>query len=584
MENLKYTEILQLNKSLAGTIDTKPYRIGILSNVTINSIKEILEYNCRIHQVEPLVEIGNFDNIVQDSTQSSDKDLVIIFYEILSIIDDLGIVFDGISDEAFEALQQKLFTEIDMIVANLHKTPALIFNLFSSASLLQHYTADTKADRLVESLNQYLHKKESNNLTLINTNKIIGQLGIKQAIDFRFYYSSKAPYTVSFLKEYVLAVQPVILRNNGKLKKALIFDCDNTLWKGILGEDGLEGIDFSKDSKQGKFYYSVQQLAAYYSKLGIIIGLCSKNNPEDVEEVLHQKEVALNNESIVIKKVNWQDKATNLRMLAQELNIGTDSLVFVDDSPFEINLIKEQLPEILTLQVPANIADYPAQLQKLVQQYFNLSLNKEDLAKTEMYKQQSERESVKHTFATIDDYLASLEIVLAILENDKSQIPRVAQLTQKTNQFNLTTQRYTEQHIEQFMNNPHDTIFTLSVKDKFGDSGLTGMCIAIRDANENNLAIIDTLLMSCRIIGRNIEYVFFNQVVRSLQEKGFEKIKADFKPTKKNAQVAAFYEQSGMELLHEDEDGTKHYYMLTSAFLPKTFDYIRLEQTAETNN
>jgi FkbH-like protein len=578
MENLKYTEILQLNKSLAGTIETKPYRIGILSNVTINSIKEILEYNCRIHQVEPLVEIGNFDNIVQDSAQSSDKDLVIIFYEVLSIIEGLGIVFDDISDEAFEALQQKLFTEIDMIIANLQNTPALIFNLFSAASFTQNYTIDTKVDQLVQNLNQHLCKKESSNLTLINTDKIIGQLGIKQAIDFRFYYSSKAPYTVSFFKEYVLALQPVILRNNGKLKKALIFDCDNTLWKGILGEDGLEEIDFSKDSKQGKFYYSVQQLAAYYSKLGIVIGLCSKNNPEDVEEVLHQKEMALNNDSIVIKKVNWQDKATNLRILAQELNIGTDSLVFVDDSPFEINLIKEQLPEILTLQVPANISDYPTQLQKLVQGYFNLTLNKEDLAKTEMYKQQSERESVKQTFATIDDYLASLEIVLSISENDKSQIPRIAQLTQKTNQFNLTTQRYTEQHIEQFMNNPQDTVFSLSVKDKFGDSGLTGMCIALRDVNETNTAIVDTLLMSCRIIGRNIEYVFFNQIVRSLREKGFEKIKANFKPTKKNDQVATFYEQLGMKLQREDEDGTKkHYYITISEIQPKVFDYIRLE-------
>jgi FkbH-like protein len=576
MENLKYTEILKLNKSLAGTIDTKPYRIGILSNVTINSFTEILEYNCRIHQIEPSIEIGNFDNIVQDSAVFSGKEMVIVFYELLSIVDGLGIVFESITDAAFEALQQKLISEIDIVLANLKNTPSVIFNLFSSAALPQKFTASGKADILADRLNQYLISQKTPNLSLIDNGKIVTQLGTKQSFDFRFYYSSSAPYTVAFLKAYALAIQPVLLRNNGKLKKALIFDCDNTLWSGIVGEDGINGINYLKDSAKGKFFYAVQQLAAFYSTRGIIIGLCSKNNPEDVEEILRNPAMVLNNDHIVIKKINWQDKATNLRELAHDLNIGLDSIIFVDDSPFEVNLIKQQIPEILTLQVPDNIADYPSLLQTCVQLYFNLELSTEDAAKTAMYKQQSQRESAKSTYSNIEDYLSSLEIALTVSENDTLQIPRLAQLTQKTNQFNLTTKRYTEAQIEAFIQSGRDFIFALHVKDKFGDSGLTGMCIVKTDGDKT--AVIDTLLMSCRIIGRNIEFVFFNYVVRSLQEKGIETIVADFVPTKKNAQVNHFYNNSGMQVQAENEDGSKHYSLSISAFHPKTFNYIGLVQ------
>jgi FkbH-like protein len=211
----------------------------------------------------------------------------------------------------------------------------------------------------------------------------------------------------------------------------------------------------SVSSKIGKFYHVVQQIAVYLSKKGIIVGICSKNNEQDVKDVLNNHpDMILKEDYIVIKKVNWIDKASNLRAIAIELNIGIDSLVFVDDSDFEINLIKEQIPEIRTIQVPTNIADYPNELIKNIYKYFNLFLNSDDAKKTEMYKQQFERENTKSSFySTIDEYLSSLEIELIILKNDESHIPRISQLTQKTNQFNLTTERYTEKQIEQFYYN-----------------------------------------------------------------------------------------------------------------------------------
>jgi FkbH-like protein len=405
---------------------------------------------------------------------------------------------------------------------------------------------------------------------------LFAHIGFKQSIDYRFYHSSKAPYTFAFLKNYVAAIETVFLRNTGKLKKAIIFDCDNTLWKGVIGEDGMEGIDMSATSKSGKFYHLVQRIAVFLSKRGVIVGLCSKNNEQDVLDVLrNHKDMILKEEHIVIKKVNWINKASNLRAIASELNIGIDSLVFVDDSNFEINLIKEQVPEILTIQVPTAISDYPDLILKNVYTYFNLVLNSDDAKKTEMYKQQFERENSKTAFSSIEDYLASLEIELTVVKNDKAHMPRIAQLTQKTNQFNLTTYRYTESQVEHFMADKKHEVYAMFVKDKFGDNGLTGVCIAKEDEKDPKNVILDSLLMSCRIIGRNIEFVYVSHIIKDLANKGYQTLTADYIPTKKNAQVEDFYDKVGLNLI-ENIDGTKHYSLNIANFEPKKVDYIKI--------
>jgi len=576
MENLKYTEILQLNKALVGKIEAKPYRVGILSNVTVNTFKEILEYSCRINQIEPNIEIGNFDNIVQDSATFKNKDLVIIFYDMLNVVDNVSSFFEDMEDSMYNDLKNKLFSEIDIIFGNLSSTASVIFNSFSSAYFVSGYSTNSKLENFVKELNAYVEEKKAKNVSVINIDKIYNQIGIKQAIDYRFYNSSKAPYTFNFFKSYLNAVENVILKNTGKLKKAIIFDCDNTLWKGIIGEDGMEGIDMSATSGYGKFYNAIQQMAVFLSKRGVIVGLCSKNNEADVIEVLKShKDMVLKEEHIVLHKINWQDKASNLRNIAAELNIGIDSLVFVDDSSFEINLIKEQVPEVLAIQVPTNISEYPNILLNTIYKYFNLVLNADDAKKTEMYKQQFQREHAKNAFGNIEDYLASLEIELKILKDDPAYIPRISQLTQKTNQFNLTTYRYTETQVEQFMSDPKQFVFAMFVKDKFGDNGLTGVCIVKEDEKDPKTANIDSLLMSCRIIGRNIEYVYMNTIIKNIADRGYETLMAKFIPTKKNAQVESFYENVGLKLI-ETKDGSKSYSLNIKNFEAKNVDYIKV--------
>jgi FkbH-like protein len=575
MEDLKYTEILQLNKALVGTITAKPYEIGLLSNITINSLKEVLEYSCRLNQIEPKVEIGNFDNIVQDSAHLKNKDLIIIFYDVLNIVDNVSEFFEDLEDEKYHNLKNKLFTEIDIIFENLKNTPSVIFNSFSSAYFNNNIQV-SKIEIFVKELNAYVEQHKTSNVSIFNIDKLFSNIGFKNSIDYRFYYSSKAPYTFAFLRSYVDAIENIYLRNTGKLKKAIIFDCDNTLWKGVIGEDGIEGIDMSPNSKSGKFFHIVQQIAVFLSKRGVIVGLCSKNNEQDVLDVLrNHKDMILKEEHIVIKKVNWVDKATNLRNISSELNIGIDSLIFVDDSNFEINLIKEQIPVVHTIQVPTVISDYPSLILKNIYKYFNLVLNSDDANKTEMYKQQLIRQNSKSAFSSIEDYLSSLEIELTVVKNDKVHIPRIAQLTQKTNQFNLTTYRYTESQIDQFINNKKTEVYAMFVKDKFGDNGLTGVCIVKEDENDSKNVILDSFLMSCRIIGRNIEYVYLSHIIKDLANKGYQTLKADYIPTKKNAQVEDFFDKVGLNLI-ENIDGTKHYSMYIANFESKKLDYIKI--------
>lgn len=577
MENLKYTEILQLNKELAKDNYNTEFSAKILSNVTVNSFKEIVEYSFRLNKINPIIEIGNFDNIVQDSVNSNNHDLVFVFYDILNIVDNVSSYFESLEEDSILELEQKIKSEIELILLNLRATPTVIFNTFSAASIVSPFVNTTKLEKFVLGLNNYLHSLMVKNLVLVNIDKIIFELGRTLAFDFRFYQSSKAPYTISFFKTYIRAIESTILKVTGKVKKAIIFDCDNTLWKGVVGEDGIDNIQMTANTSYGKAFYDVQCIAKHLSKNGILVGLCSKNNLSDVDEVINKhKDMILSDEDIIIKKVNWNDKATNLQEIASELNIGVDSLLFIDDSDYEINLVKERLPDLKTFQVPKNSYLYKNKLLDFIYQNTSLVVSDEDLKKTEQYKEQLVREIDKKNFDSMDIYISYLKIKLDIHKDNLSQIPRVSQLTQKTNQFNLTTYRYTESEIEEFMSSNTRHVFTASVRDKFGDSGLTLVCIVFIEKGKAH-ATIDSLLMSCRIIGRNIEFLFMDQVFQFLKSDGIKTIDSKFLKTAKNNQVSDFYDKLGF-LINKDEDNQKEYLLDFGEYQNSTIDYIEINK------
>lgn len=559
MMNMKYSEIINENKKLEQSIQPK-YKIAILSNIMVHQSKEICEYSLRKSGINAEVILGDYDNIIQDSFKYKNVNAILIFWELWNIVDGLQYKIESLSDDEFSAIIDKTKQEIDMVLYNLTNVSLVIINRFSSLVFNHHTLNHNRIDILVNELNIYLETKKK--IKLIDTDKIIALVSIDKSIDLRYYYSSKTLYSIEFYKKYFEYIKPVFLLANGKTKKALIFDCDNTLWKGVLGEDGFDKI---------KIYKEIQHLALQLAKKGVIVGLCSKNNPQDVDEVLEKhSDMILRDEHIVIKKVNWDDKASNLKAIAKELNIGLDSLVFVDDSNFEVNLIRDELPMIEVFQVPTKEYEYAMMTRQITNLFYNPKETKEDLEKVQMYKAQIKRVEVEQSIGDIEEYLRSLELCITLYTDDINEIARISQMTHKTNQFNLTTKRYTETDIENFIKDKNKTVLAIGVSDKFGDNGIVGLAIL---EYQKDLAFIDTLLMSCRVLGRNIEYKFMDIIVDILESKGVAKIKSNYLKTLKNEQVADLYDKYGFEIVEKNDDKTR-YRMFVKNYKNKNLDYI----------
>ncbi len=556
MRDLKYSDILSRNTELGKTMQEPFYDIAVLSNIITSQLNEILEYTLRKENISARVTSGGYDNILQDAKRFNGSDLIIVFWEAANLIDGLQYKADTMSEEEVSTLLVKVKKEIDFLCLQLKGSSLVVLNRFSTLVFNNHNLKHNTFDKIVKELNEALERAIPHNVVLIDIEKVLARISIAQSVDFRYYYSSKALYTISFYKEYVGYIKPIVMSVRGKGKKALIFDCDNTLWRGIVGEDGINGIEMSGTTNGGVVFEEVQSIALALSKTGTVLGLCSRNNPQDVDEVLQKHPgMKLRDRDITIKKVNWEDKASNLKAIAGELNIGMESLVFVDDSDFEVNLIKQQVPEVNVLQVPAKLHEYPQMVRDQSRRFFTLTESKEDAERGRMYKQQQQREADKGKFGTVEEYLASLGMTLQISTNDRSQTPRIAQLTQKTNQFNLTTQRYTEADIEHFITDGKHRVFTFAVSDTFGDYGTTGVCIVDLDVGKKK-AVIDSLLMSCRIIGRNIELAFADFMMRILLNAGIDEAAASFVRTPKNNQVADFYDRLGFDVVNRTDSET----------------------------
>jgi FkbH-like protein len=575
MKDCKYSDILKANSELGKTLGAPAYDIAVLSNIIVSQLKDILEYSARLGGVNAQVAFGDYDNIVQDSGKFNRSKCVIIFWETANLINGFQHKADVIEQATLTELIEKLKSEIDYVLSNLMETPLVLINKFSSLLFNSHNIEINNFDRVCEQLNNHLEKKRTTNIHVIDIDKIIAQISVEKSINFRYFYSSKALYSIDFFKKYSEQIKCLIFAATGKAKKVLIFDCDNTLWKGILGEDGFDGIEMSAKTALGSVYDEVQCLALTLSKKGVLIGLCSKNNLQDVDNVLFSHpDIVLKNENISVKKINWNDKVENLHEISKELNIGLDSIVFLDDSDFEINYVKNRLPQVTALQVPSsNIYEYPGHFRRWLSLFHNLAVTAEDRKKVTMYQEQLQRDKLKSAFSNLDEYLRTLQLKVLIFVNNAMQLPRIAQLTQKTNQFNVTTKRYTEAEIRKLIDsNGH--VISFEVADKFGNYGLTGLIIVISDENQK-MAAIDVFLLSCRIIGRNIEYAVFDYLIRFMTSLHIQKIQAQYRKTLKNDQVSDLFERLGFTRVSANGE-TKDYLLTVQDYKPHNFDYIEV--------
>lgn len=579
MKDLLLSEIVSNNRYLGDKLaDEKKYEITILSNITLNPLKDILEYYLRYNGLNAHVNYGNYDNIVQNSVTCKQSDLVVVFWEPANFTDGFHYKVNTLDGDETRQIVEKIKSDIDRVFSSLRETSLVLFNSFSSAVFDSFRIDEAPFDILCRDLNEYISKTAPRNVKIVDINKVLLVNSVVKSADFRHYNLSKTLYTPDFLKSYTEFIGPIIFASNGRSKKALIFDCDNTLWKGIVGEDGFDGIQCSEKTKDGAVFQEVQYIALELNKKGVILGLCSKNNPDDVMDILkNHPDMVLKEQNFSVMKLNWDNKVSSLQQIAEELNIGLDSIVYVDDSDFEINYIRQNLPDVVTVQVPSKLSGYPGVMRRIIPLFFNISGSAEDLNKTEIYRQQFRRKDEIKNFESVEDYLKSLDLKVRFFINDKTQIPRIAQLTQKTNQFNLTTKRYTEGDIEKFMDDDGHLVLSFSVQDRFGDYGLTGLFIICRDENNSGSASIDTFLMSCRIIGRNIERSAYDYLIRHLQHQNVQTLSGRYLKTHKNIQVEELYDSLGSRLVNESEN-EKTYLLKINEYDYQNIDYIHIVQ------
>lgn len=381
--------------------------------------------------------------------------------------------------------------------------------------------------------------------------------------DSKYYYLYNTIINPKYAGEFEAWLLEEMAVHKKVRKKCLILDLDHTLWGGVVGEDGVENLHIS-GSYPGNCYHDFQQLILEIKSTGVILCSCSKNNPADVEGCFAKRDDMLVKYSdFTLHSISWESKALQIADMAKQLNIGLDSMVFVDDNPAERELIRTQLPEVTVLEFP----EFPYMLvehfKKDFYKYFGISgLTDDDLDKAEQYRHKLISDELKESIQDEEDFIRELKIRIVCSSMNRYNEQRIEQLIHKTNQFNLTTRRYSLEELKNIQKN-QGLICGIKIIDKFGDLGITGVAVI---KTEGKKAIIDSLLLSCRILGRKIEYEFLKYILNKLFDAGIREVEAVYKKSNKNEQTKHFYDSLGFEVVTSNEQMTIYLYEMTQKF------------------
>lgn len=432
-----------------------------------------------------------------------------------------------------------------VLISNFSFSPYAITTYINQADL--SYISVTEAKINLE-LNNFV--RTIPNLYIYDFSSDVKKIGHQNFYDNKLWYLGRIKYSGKAFNCIAESISRQVWAMFNSPKKVLVLDLDNTLWGGVLGELGPNGILLSEDGV-GKIYRDFQQNIKKLKSLGVLLSICSKNNFDDVRELFEKNQMMVLNESdFICKKINWINKADNIKSIAKELNLGLDSIVFIDDNPVEQKIVSDILPEVSVPKFPKSIEQLNNWfILDVAYAFFSKTfLTKEDIEKADQYVRNQQRSEVQNTL-DLDGFIKSLDITLNIFQNEVSFISRISQLTQKTNQFTLTTKRYQENEIKKMIFNG-DLVFALDYTDRFGKEGIVGSAIVL--LNEKT-AIIDSFLMSCRIIGRNVEFNFLLNIIESLKENGVIRVFGTYLETKKNKMVSTFYDDCGFEKISDND-------------------------------
>lgn len=559
------SDCARLSKQIKKIINQKDGRIpvkkvAILSNFTLEGISECLTAKAFLNDIFIKTYKGQYaqwrEEILGKDLYDFEPDIIYVILDIFGIDHDLLYSYHNLADKKSKKIIDEHLAEIYQLIDILKKKTSakIVISNFPRPWYKVLGIIDSSfrggLGRLITQANLELEDCyfDDKQVFVFDFDGWLGQIGKKDNWYSKYFFLADmrlSPEAIPVLAEELISY---LIPLTAKTKKCLVLDLDNTLWGGIAGEDGIEGLKLSPTGV-GQSFYLFQKLILSLYKKGIILAINSKNNPEDATQVFKEHPyMVLKEEHFAAAKINWQDKVLNLRELAEEINIGLDSMVFIDDEPANREMVRGALPEVAVIDLPND----PSQYYKTLSNYKGFSsfeYTPEDQGRGRMYLSEKKRREFKNKITDLDSFLRKLELKITIRPISSFSVPRVAQLTQKTNQFNLTTRRYQEEDIKNLQKRGAK-IWTLEASDRFGDYGMTGVII-VKD-NQANWEI-DTLLLSCRILGKKIEEQFLGYILDQLKKTKPKAVIGKYIPTTKNVQTKDFYGQMGFQKTDSSE-------------------------------
>ena len=542
----------------------KKIKIALLSSFTINGVKEVLFVKCCKIGILPEIYVADYNQYSQEILDTNSEfskfepDLVILFIDTRVILGEQYLLPYAISGKQREDWVKEKSEEIKSLIDKIKEqsnSKILLHNfevpLHSPLGIMDNKEKLGFKESIMKlNLNLSENFKEDTQVFVFDYDGFCSGIGKKNIMDYKMYYLGDIKIDLQHIPElcdeYLAYIKPLM----SLTKKCIVLDLDNTLWGGIVGEEGLGGIKLGP-TPEGRPFLELQKYLLSLFNRGVILAINSKNNPEDVKEVFRKHpDMVLKEEHFASMQINWNDKISNMKAIAEEINIGMNSLVFVDDDKLNREMIREEFPEVLVVELPDDPALYLKTMME-INDFNTLQITEEDRKKGRMYAEQRKRTEHQKTATDITEYLKNLKMVVTIEKASPFNIPRISQMTQKTNQFNMTTRRYLEEDIKKFSENNNFLVASIRVEDKFGDNGITGAAIVEKEEDRWR---IDTFLLSCRVIGRRVEETLLAYILEGARKENVNLLIGEFIPTKKNAPAKGFYKNNSFKLANEIEE------------------------------
>jgi len=582
--DLRFTDAIQLatlrkkaEKQNLIPINRTKLRVAVTGGYSTYPLAELLALYFASQGFEIEIFQGEFDNYVSEILEA-DSELYAFKPDFLILIPPERLArYSGSLLDSRDLVHNQalaLSNQLLSLCATFHERTGnqVVLSNFAPTGFrdLGHYRVRTAASewgfrRLV---NTELGHSASSFTLICDLEFIASGLGLKASRDWRGWFESKQLGSPQLLVHLAKELSQIVVSSRRAMKKVLVLDMDNTLYGGVIGDDGLDGIDIGDISSRGQAFKAFQQAILSVKNRGVLLAVSSKNDHSNAVAVFEKHpEMVLRKDDFVSIKANWEPKSENIRQIAAELNLGLDSFVFIDDNPAEIEVVNKFVPEVATILLTDDPADYVGQL--LDSSYFEpTALTVEDFQRTELYQTEAKRSIPLSSITDMNEYLASLEMKAHFQEFTSVDAPRISQLINKSNQFNLTTKRRSEAEVLQLIHHPDYLNFSVRLADKFGDYGLISVIILQKLADTLH---IDTWLMSCRVLKRQVEEQVTNEIVRLAKTTGAAKVSGKYIPTEKNQMVETLLPRMGFS----NANGSDHSYELfingTSPFKTQIF-------------